>query len=165
MPYEEEYDPGFISFFNSLPPKSPETGTVRLFLRRGSPDDYYAAYSADAKYIAQQVFHTNSVLKYLGAGARADKGLASVTLKPTLAATFLRDALTSKQLRIEIWVPETAGRKVSKFRIDKEVCPPHFLLLLPIIDSARRRLRATCSKLRTCCSPMQTLYPRRWLWL
>ncbi|KZV76588.1 DNA mismatch repair protein [Peniophora sp. CONT] len=123
MLYLEEYDPGFISFFNSLPPKTPETGTVRLFLRKGSPDDYYAAYSADAKYIAQHVFHTNSVLKYLGAGARADKGLASVTLKPTLAATFLREALTSKQLRVEIWVPETAGRKVSKFRLDKEASP------------------------------------------
>jgi DNA mismatch repair protein MSH2 len=35
---------------------------------------------------------------------------------------LLRDALTSKQLKVEIWVPEAGqGKKCAKFRLDKEV--------------------------------------------
>jgi DNA mismatch repair protein MSH2 len=35
---------------------------------------------------------------------------------------LLREALTVKQLRVEIWVPEPGqGKKCSKFRLDKEV--------------------------------------------
>ena len=37
---------------------------------------------------------------------------------------LLRDALTIKQLRVEIWVPEAGqGKKAVKFRLDKEVSP------------------------------------------
>jgi DNA mismatch repair protein MSH2 len=65
------------------------------------------------------------VLKYLGAGGRA-AGLPSVTLRPTVATSFLREALTSRQLRVEIWIPEAShGKKVSKFKLDKEVRPEH----------------------------------------
>jgi hypothetical protein len=45
-----------------------------------------------------------------------------VTLSETVAKTFLRDALTSKQLRVEIWKPESGqGRKASKFKLETEV--------------------------------------------
>jgi len=114
-------DPGFISFFGKLPPKSPETGTLRLFHRTHGGDFFYSAYGSDATYIATHIYHTNSVIKYLGAGGRAT-GLPSVSLKTTVAQTLLREALTSKQLRVEIWVPEGGqGRKVTKFKLDKEV--------------------------------------------
>lgn len=110
-------DPGFITFFSKLPKKSPETGTIRLFDRT----DYYSVHGQDAHYVATHVFRTNSVLKYLGAGGKAS-GLPSVTLSHTLAHSFLRDALTSKQLRVEIWVPAPGqGRKASKFVLEKEV--------------------------------------------
>ncbi|KAF8634825.1 hypothetical protein AX17_004076 [Amanita inopinata Kibby_2008] len=119
---DQSTDPGFISFFSKLPPKSPETGTLRLFHRTGA-DSFYAAYGPDALYVAQQVYHTNSVLKYLGAGGRT-AGLPSVALKVTVAQTLLREALTTKQLRVEIWVPEAGqGKKCSKFRLDKEASP------------------------------------------
>ncbi|CAA7268499.1 unnamed protein product [Cyclocybe aegerita] len=112
-------DPGFITFFNSLAPKSPETGTLRLFYR--ASNDFWAAYGPDATFVAQHVFHTNSVVKYLGAGARL---LPSVALKTSVAHSLLRDALTSKQLRVEIWVPEAGqGKKCPKFRLDKEASP------------------------------------------
>lgn len=118
----DNLDPGFCSFFAKLPAKSPETtGTIRLFYRKYSNEDYYSAHGPDALYIAQQVFHTNSVLKYLGPGGKG-AGLPSVTLRPSVATSFLREALTSKQLRIEIWVPESgSGKKVTKFKLDKEV--------------------------------------------
>jgi DNA mismatch repair protein MSH2 len=52
-------------------------------------------------------------------------GLPSVTFSDNVAMAFLRDALTSKQLRVEIWEPELGqGKKASKFRLDKEVCCP-----------------------------------------
>jgi len=68
------------------------------------------------------------VLKYLGAGGKT-AGLPSVTLRPTVATSFLREALTSRQLRVEIWIPETGhGKKVSKFKLDKEVRMEHSYL-------------------------------------
>ncbi|KAI0305145.1 DNA mismatch repair protein [Multifurca ochricompacta] len=120
----DSFDPGFISFFNKLPPISPDTnGTIRLFFRKSGNDDFYSAHGADALYIAQHVYRTNSVLKYLGSGGKAT-GLPSVTLRPTVATSFLREALTSRQLKVEIWVPEAGhGKKVSKFKLDKVASP------------------------------------------
>ncbi|KAI0264715.1 muts domain V-domain-containing protein [Gloeopeniophorella convolvens] len=120
----DTFDPGFISFFNKLPAKSPDTtGTIRLFHRKASNEEFYSAHGADALYVAQHVFHTNSVLKYLGSGGKA-AGLPSVTLRPTVATSFLREALTSRQLKVEIWVPEGGhGKKVAKFKLDKEASP------------------------------------------
>ncbi|KAG1815227.1 DNA mismatch repair protein [Suillus subaureus] len=117
--HELTSDPGFVAFFSKLPKKSPETGTIRLFDRT----DYYSVHGQDAHYVATHVFRTNSVLKYLGAGGKAG-GLPSVTLSHTLAHSLLRDALTSKQLRVEIWVPAPGqGRKASKFVLEKEASP------------------------------------------
>lgn len=111
-------DPGFVAFFSKLPKKSPtEDGVVRLFDR----GDFYSVHGQDAHYVAAHVFRTNSVLKYLGAGGKAG-GLPSVTLNYTLGHQFLREALTVKQLRVEIWVPAPGqGRKVAKFVLQKEV--------------------------------------------
>ncbi|KAJ3856348.1 muts domain V-domain-containing protein [Lentinula lateritia] len=115
-------DPGFISFFGKLPQKSPDTGTLRLFHRTGT-DAYYAVYGPDALYVATHVYHTNSVIKYLGAGGRA-AGLPSVTMKTTVAQMLLREALTIKQLKVEIWVPESGqGKRVTRFVLDKEASP------------------------------------------
>lgn len=117
---DQTTDPGFISFFAKLPPKSPETGTLRLFHRTGG-DAFYAVYGPDALFVAQHTYRTNSVIKYLGVGRRTT-GLPSVSLKTSVAQMLLREALTVKQLRVEIWVPEPGqGKKCSKFRLDKEV--------------------------------------------
>ena len=117
--FPEHTDPGFISFYRRLPSKSPETGTFRLFNRIGS-DEFYVAYGADALFVAQQVYHTNSVIKQLGSGGSG--GLPSVVLKTTVAHNFLRECLTIRQLRVEIWVPDVGqGKKCVKFHLDKEV--------------------------------------------
>jgi DNA mismatch repair protein MSH2 len=115
---EHVADPGFLTFYSKLPPKSPETGTVRLFFR----NEFYSVYGQDALYVANNVFRTNSVIRYLGSGGKT-AGLPSVALKISIAQSFLRDALTSKQLRVEIWVPEPGqGKKAAKFKLDKEAC-------------------------------------------
>lgn len=57
----------------------------------------------------------------MGSGGKA-AGLASVTMRESQAKTFLRDVLTTKQLRVEIWVPAPGqGKKSVKFIMDKEV--------------------------------------------
>ncbi|EKM56548.1 uncharacterized protein PHACADRAFT_207767 [Phanerochaete carnosa HHB-10118-sp] len=110
--------PGFCSFFKKLPAKSPETGTIRLFNR----GDYYSVHGPDALYIATHVYHTNTVVKYLGPGGR--NGLPSVTLSENSAKMFLREALTARQLKVEIWVPEAGqGKRATKFTLDKEASP------------------------------------------
>ncbi|KAF7323675.1 DNA mismatch repair protein 2 [Mycena kentingensis (nom. inval.)] len=115
---EQTTDPGFISFFDRLPKKSPETGTLRLFHR--TQEDYYQCYGPDALYAATHVFRTQSVIKYLGRGGKG-AGLPCVSLKTSVALSLLRDALTSKQLRVEIWVPAAGqGKKCVKFELDKE---------------------------------------------
>jgi len=114
-------DPGFISFFDNLPKKSPETGTLRLFHRSQGTDSWYAAYGPDALFAATHIYHTNSVIKYIGSGGRGG-GLPSVSLKTSVAQMLLREALTTRQLRVEIYEPETGqNRKGTKFRLDKEV--------------------------------------------
>ncbi|KAG9311644.1 DNA mismatch repair protein [Chiua virens] len=117
---EQEIDPGFIAFFSRLPKKSPaEDGLVRLFDR----NDFYSVHGSDALFVAAHVFRTNSVIKYLGAGGKT-AGLPSVTLKYTLGHAFLREALTVKQLRVEIWTPAPGqGRKATKFVLQKEASP------------------------------------------
>ncbi|KAI6001586.1 DNA mismatch repair protein [Pisolithus orientalis] len=98
-------DPGFVSFFSKLPKKSP------------------AGDGVNAHFVATHVFRTNSVLKYLGAGGKAG-GLPSVTLSCTLGHQFLREALTVKQLRVEIWAPAPGqGKKAAKFVLHKEASP------------------------------------------
>ncbi|CAE6457674.1 unnamed protein product [Rhizoctonia solani] len=88
---------GFCSFIASLPPKPEDT--IRLFERQ----DYYSAHGPDATFVATHVYHTLSVIKQLGKGKDS---LPSVTLSSTVAKIFLREALTTRQLRIEIWAPE-----------------------------------------------------------
>ena len=83
-------------------------------------DSFYAAYGPDAIFVAENVYHTNTVIKYLGAGGRI-AGLPSVSLKTSVAHVLLRDALTSKQLRIEIWEQEPGQKKAAKFQLAKEV--------------------------------------------
>lgn len=108
--------PGFCKFFTNLIPKSPETGTIRLFDR----SEYYSLHGPDALYVAANVYRTNTVIKYLGAGGKS--GLPSVTLSSNNAKVFLREALTAKQLKVEIWAPEAGqGKRATKFRLDKEV--------------------------------------------
>ncbi|KAJ7867618.1 DNA mismatch repair protein MutS [Mycena leptocephala] len=124
---DQTTDPGFITFFGNLPKKSPETGTLRLFYRPA--EDYYQSYGPDALYVATHTFRTQSVIKYLGQGGRA-AGLPCVSLKASVAQTLLRDSLTSKQLRVEIWVPESGqGKRCTKFRLDKEARRICFSLL------------------------------------
>lgn len=68
--------------------------------------------------MAQNVYKTSTVIKYLGTKSNP---LASVTLSMTVAKTFLREALTTSQLRIEIWKGEGGKKNASRYSLDKQV--------------------------------------------
>ncbi|THH04825.1 hypothetical protein EW146_g10072 [Bondarzewia mesenterica] len=90
----------------------------------GGDGGFYTAHGPSALYVERHVLHTNSVLKYLGAGGRA-AGLPSANLSASIAKTFWRDALTIKQPKAEIWVLKLGqGRKAKKFLLDEDALIP-----------------------------------------
>ncbi|KAJ2692729.1 MSH2 protein [Coemansia sp. RSA 1285] len=89
---------GFCRFVNSLPQQE---NTIRVFER--SNGDYYSVHGADAEYVANVVYKTTTVLKYLG--GNASTGLPSCTMSRMVTENFLRDALLKYQLRVEIYAP------------------------------------------------------------
>ncbi|SPO24558.1 probable DNA mismatch repair protein MSH2 [Ustilago trichophora] len=105
----------FCQFFKSMPTPSP--GTLRLFDR----SDFYSAHGDDAILIANLVFKTHSALKYLGSGGK-DKGLPSITLSIAAAKNFLREALTSRQMRVEIY-SNAGGKRNNQWSIIKQASP------------------------------------------
>lgn len=110
-------DASFVAFFHGMPAAVP--GTVRLFDRQ----DFYTVHGQDALYVADTVFKTQSVLKYLGKKSN-DGGLPSCTLSIPAAKSFLRDALTAKQLRVEIWAStDGAGRRTGSWQVAKQASP------------------------------------------
>lgn len=96
-----------------------DEGTIRLFEREANQKRYYSFHGDDAIYIAENVYKTLSVVKYWGGKCQTltkgnrflklqcvyvgEPGLATTTLSGLAAESFLRDALLTKQLRIEIW--------------------------------------------------------------
>lgn len=94
---------------------------MRLFDRQ----DYYQAFASSATFIATHHYKTQTVLKYFGKPSPKTGeplGLASVTLSHAVATSFLRDALTTKQLRVEIFEHERGGTSY-KWRLAKEASP------------------------------------------
>jgi DNA mismatch repair protein MSH2 len=100
-----------------------------------SYQDYYSAHGSDAIFVAHEVFHTTNVIKYLGSGSNRPssstsaitaKGLPSVTMNMNQTKNFLRQALTARQMRVEIYQPEggAAGRKNNTaWHLGKEASP------------------------------------------
>ncbi|KIM19452.1 hypothetical protein M408DRAFT_31209 [Serendipita vermifera MAFF 305830] len=118
----------------TLPRKREDT--VRLFER----GDHYTAHGEDAIYIAQQVYRTSSVLKQLG---KKSAPLQSVTLSITLAREFLRESLTSKQLRIEIWIPEGGKKSATNFVLSKQASPGNLQAVESLLVSHDSDMDAT----------------------
>ncbi|KAJ1742373.1 MSH2 protein [Coemansia sp. RSA 1086] len=103
---------GFCRFFRSLEERE---NTIRLFER--SNGDYYSVHGNDAEYIANVVYKTTSVIKYLGGSS----GLASCTMSRVIAENFMRDALLQYQLRIEIMSP--LDSKQSSWKVVRTASP------------------------------------------
>lgn len=104
-----------------------ETSLNSAFLRF-DVQDYYTAHGDDAILVATSVFKTLSIIKYWGGSSSSSsssgasgskKGLPSVNLSVAAAKAFLRDALTSKQMRIEIW--KGGGKRSNTWKVDRQV--------------------------------------------
>ncbi|KAI8070861.1 putative DNA mismatch repair protein MSH2 [Gongronella butleri] len=90
----------FVRFFRSL--GAVDEGTVRLFERDANQKRYYTFHGDDALLVADQIYHTTTVIKYWGAAESAG-GLPTVSVSATATETFLYDGLVNRQLRVEIW--------------------------------------------------------------
>ncbi|KAJ2416508.1 MSH2 protein, partial [Coemansia sp. RSA 2531] len=101
---DKSSEQGFCKFFSSL---SAQENTIRVFER--SNGDYYSVHGADAEYVANVVYKTTTVIKYIGGSSST--GLASCTMSRIVAENFLRDALLKYQLRVEIYAPQDSGSK------------------------------------------------------
>ncbi|TNY21324.1 muts domain V-domain-containing protein [Rhodotorula diobovata] len=145
-----EDDNRVCTSIRKLPPTP--AGTIRLFDR----SDFYCAYGPDALYVATHHYKTLTSVKRLGTPTAADpEGLASVTLSHAVAQAFLRDALTTKQLRVEVWEPEGGGvgRGATKWRLAKTASPGNLgavedllfahtdLLAAPVIVAVRVQVK------------------------
>ncbi|GAA6064732.1 hypothetical protein JCM10212_000403 [Sporobolomyces blumeae] len=121
-PSTSDQDLSLVKSIRNLEP--PAEGTIRLFDRT----DYYHAFSDSAIYIATHHFKTQTVVKHFGRPSPdlgEPLGLPAVSLSHAVAQAFLRDALTTKQLRIEIYSNEKGSSSSSSFRwkLDKEASP------------------------------------------
>ncbi|KAJ2479435.1 MSH2 protein, partial [Coemansia sp. RSA 2320] len=99
---DKSSETGFCKFFSSL---AAQENTIRVFER--SNGDFYSVHGADAEYVANVVYKTTTVIKYIGGGVST--GLPSCTMSRIVAENFLRDALVSYQLRVEIYAPQDGG--------------------------------------------------------
>ncbi|TIA94515.1 hypothetical protein E3P81_00101 [Wallemia ichthyophaga] len=114
---------GFAVFYKSMPNKL--EGTIRLFDR----GEFYSAYGDDANYVANTVFKTQKVLKQLSS-KKLKQPLPFLSLNRISAQTFLREALTTRQLKIEIWESE-GGKKAQSYTLIKTASPGN---LQPVED-------------------------------
>ncbi|GAA5883128.1 hypothetical protein JCM16303_006105 [Sporobolomyces ruberrimus] len=115
-----DQDLSLVASIRKLSP--PSEGTIRLFDRQ----DYYQAFSSSALFVATHHYKTQTVLKYFGKPSPSTSeplGLPSVNLSHAVATSFLRDALTTKQLRIEIYSQEKGGGSTYKWKLTKEASP------------------------------------------
>ncbi|KAJ3048139.1 MutS-like protein [Rhizophlyctis rosea] len=108
---DKSSEQGFCKAFQDLPEKP--SSTIRIFSR--SNGDWYSVHGEDALYVAQNIYKTSSVLKYLGGD------LPSCTLSQANAKALLRDILLVKLYRAEIWEPE--ARKNNSWVLGKRASP------------------------------------------
>lgn len=113
------------------PSSTPAPSVIRLFDR----SDYYTAHYDSAIYIAQNVYRTLSVVKYLGQGTpfkEHEKGLPTVTLSHSAFQAFLKDALLNQGLKIEIYA---ASPGTNKWKVVKQASPGNLLEVEELLGS------------------------------
>ncbi|KAJ2555911.1 MSH2 protein, partial [Coemansia sp. RSA 1836] len=114
---DKSSEQGFCKFFGSL---AAQENTIRVFER--SNGDYYSVHGVDAEYVANVVYKTTTVIKYIGGSSST--GLASCTMSRIVAENFLRDALLKYQLRVEIYAPQDSGNKLGgNWKVSRTASP------------------------------------------
>lgn len=117
---------GFCTMYQTLPKKP--ASLVRLFDRNG----FYSVHGPeDVELACKEVYHTESVIRYLGASRAA--GLASVTLNKKTVETFLQICLFSKGLKIEIWELNKASKR---WECQRRASPGYVLEVSELLPSA-----------------------------
>lgn len=98
----------FLKYLTTLATK--DATTIRIFER---PSDVYSVHGDDAVYFSQTVYHTTTALKYMGSSS----DVPYCTMTTLVFNNFLKDALLSKGLKIEVY-----EGKSNSWKITKRVC-------------------------------------------
>lgn len=100
---------GFISFFDKL--DQTDERLIRLFDRsRNEGDVFYTCHGKDAIWVAENVYGTNTVLKYYGGKSQQP----SVSLKQATANEMIKDLLLKQNFKIEVWECDNRTWLISK---------------------------------------------------
>ncbi|KAI8885025.1 DNA mismatch repair protein, partial [Backusella circina FSU 941] len=106
---EKPEQQNFVKFYNSLTDAG--QGTLRLFERESNDKACYSLHGNDAVYIATNVSQTTSVIKYWAGDINT--GLKTTIISKKVAEVVLREALMSKQMKIEIWKQSRGDWKIT----------------------------------------------------
>ena len=106
----------FLDFFHSM--EAPQAQTIRFFHRK-KDGDYYTCHGADALFIAQECFHTMSVVKYIG----KNNDLSSVAVSIPNFNSFVTRLLTEKNYRVEVWGESRSSSMKNSWTLIKQGSP------------------------------------------
>ncbi|KAJ3096621.1 MutS-like protein [Phlyctochytrium bullatum] len=125
--FDKSTEQAFCSFYRNIDEKA--EGTVRLFERAGG--DYYTAHGDDAIYVAETVYKTSSVLKYMGSG---NSSIPYCSISKLNAISLIRDLLLIKHKKVEIWEADgTRTKNASNFRLGRKASPGNLLELEDLV--------------------------------
>jgi hypothetical protein len=139
---------GFVKFFHSL--ESPPERTIRFFHRK-KEGEFYSVHGDDAIYIAQECFHTMSVVKYLG----KNNELPAVTVSTANFNSFAAQLLTERQYRIEVWGENKVGRpRAATLPLFAATSWAEPCSAQDRACAVRVQRPFPCARVLTCCGPL-----------
>lgn len=109
-----------FNFYEKMPK---DTNTVRVFDR----GEFYVAIGEDASFVAQNAYHTTSVLKHHNVS-----NTSYCNLSPSLFIKFAEDVLSNLAKRVEIWGANSAK---TGFELLKQASPGNMQMLEDLLVS------------------------------
>ncbi|KAG0140558.1 hypothetical protein CROQUDRAFT_665038 [Cronartium quercuum f. sp. fusiforme G11] len=109
----------FVEAFRKLEP--PVKGTLRVFEREKG--EFYTCYADDAHYVATHFYRTNTVLRYIGGQSGSSNALSACSLNKNAAINFLRECLTLRQLRVQIYRSDQPSKNSTSWSLAVQASP------------------------------------------
>jgi DNA mismatch repair protein MSH2 len=107
VPLTETEGNAFLTYYRGLPEKTPDT--LRLFVRKNT----YTAYEEDAEFVADEFYHSRTVIKTLELAKKTSAASKAVSKQPSMGPSFVNlaqrfaetvvsVAINEKKMKVEI---------------------------------------------------------------
>ncbi|KAJ3104030.1 MutS-like protein [Phlyctochytrium planicorne] len=97
-------------------------------------EDYYTAHGDDAIYVAENVYKTSTVLKYMGGSSESRNAIPYCSISKLNAIALIRDLLLVRQKKVEIWESENQrGKNAANFRLGRKGSPGNLVELEDLV--------------------------------